>query len=196
MDLENILIIKNTRPSLKDVLEILNKLYGFDITDKSRKRKYIYARKVYFKICRDLQYTFHDVGVAIGYDHATALFHYNSFNVVEVVDFDIYHKALDIVDKLKEIKEEEYSNVIESIKKSNKFSNNQKTSAEYRARISELENELIEIRKNSEAISSIKKLIPFVKEWSEEDLNDFIEFKVIPHSKMLKSRIKPKVFTN
>jgi len=60
--------------SLKDIREFVEKKLELNISNKTRKRKYIDARSLYFKICRDFTLsTFEEIGETLRLNHATVI---------------------------------------------------------------------------------------------------------------------------
>ena len=64
---------------------MLDQYYGFDVLTKTRKQKYVYARKVLFKLAYD---TSHDL----------VIHHNNTFSDVKGLDLMIYNRTIDSMD--------------------------------------------------------------------------------------------------
>jgi hypothetical protein len=63
----------------KDIIAKVSKEFGIDITKKTRKREYLYARAVYFKLAQDIfRRSLTSIGKDIGLDHATVLHSINN----------------------------------------------------------------------------------------------------------------------
>ena len=72
---------------------------GIDITSKSRKRELVYARAIYFKICKDrTNLSLKDIGKTMQLDHATVLHAItNIFPAFEMYNpeyMDIYNRII------------------------------------------------------------------------------------------------------
>ena len=81
------------RISLAEIKKFLNDAYGFNIANSKRKREYVYARKVFCRLGRDYHYTFSSIAEEINTTHCSALYHSNSFDVIDVFDMDIYKEC-------------------------------------------------------------------------------------------------------
>lgn len=58
----------------KDIIAKVSDEFGIDITKKTRKREYLYARAVYYKLSRDIfRRSYASIGDDLGLDHATVL---------------------------------------------------------------------------------------------------------------------------
>ena len=55
-----------------DILKkAVDKKFGLDIATRSRKRKYVYPRKVFCKLARDTRVTFREIGKEINTQHVS-----------------------------------------------------------------------------------------------------------------------------
>lgn len=60
---------------MEKIKRIINKHFDLDISDKTRKFEYVFARACYYKICRDfLGLTFHSIGKSLNKSHCTVLY--------------------------------------------------------------------------------------------------------------------------
>ena len=67
MDLSNTLQTKGIRTHIENCLNI-------DLSLRTRKRNYVYARAVYFKLCKEYtRLSLNDIGLSINMDHASVL---------------------------------------------------------------------------------------------------------------------------
>jgi|14_taG_2_1085336.scaffolds.fasta_scaffold04359_7 saccharopine dehydrogenase-like NADP-dependent oxidoreductase len=56
------------------IRNLVEKHFNLDISNKSRKFKYVFARACYYKICRDFGgYTYHKIAKTLDKNHATVL---------------------------------------------------------------------------------------------------------------------------
>ena len=63
----------------KEIIVKVSNEFGIDITKRTRKREYLYARAVYFKLAKDIfRRSLTDIGKDIGLDHATVLHSINN----------------------------------------------------------------------------------------------------------------------
>lgn len=89
----------------------LDKLYGFDISTKSRSRKYPYARKVFCKLARLRieSYGLTEIGSHISVKHDVVIYNLKTFNYIGKSDVLIFNKlsnkylGTDLPEKPKEI---------------------------------------------------------------------------------------------
>lgn len=77
--------------TINKIIKKVSTEFGLDITKRSRKREYVYARAVYYKIARDMyNKTLSEIGRSVGVDHATVLHSIkNVFPVIERFEPDI-----------------------------------------------------------------------------------------------------------
>ena len=56
------------------IKELVEKETGIDITEKTHKRPVVYARAMYFKLCRDkTNHNLHEIGESVGRHHTSVL---------------------------------------------------------------------------------------------------------------------------
>jgi len=68
---------------LDEIRKLVSLEVGVDITLKTRKREVVYARAIYFKLCREFtMQPLSAIGKEVGRDHATVLHGINIFNDV------------------------------------------------------------------------------------------------------------------
>jgi hypothetical protein len=72
----------------------LDKLYGFDISTKTRNRKYAYARKVFCKLARlhIKSYGLTEIGGYISVKHDVVIYNLKTFNYIGESDVFIFNK--------------------------------------------------------------------------------------------------------
>ena len=81
-----------------DILKkAVDKKFGLDIATRSRKRKYVYPRKVFCKLARDTRVTFREIGNEINTQHDLVVFHCNT---VDVIDYEHKDKHDELIDEL------------------------------------------------------------------------------------------------
>jgi len=75
----------NENEMLNSIKEYVNNLYGLDIVKDTRKREYVDARALYYKLCKDLtKCTLTVIGNSVNRDHASVLHALN--NTVHYID--------------------------------------------------------------------------------------------------------------
>ena len=80
------------------IRKLLIKLFENDFTVRSRERKNVYQRAIYFKLCEDFtRCSLTDIGQSVGLDHATVIHSRKIFNNLklwrEEEYLDIYREA-------------------------------------------------------------------------------------------------------
>ena len=80
------------------IQKLLIKLFENDFTVRSRERKNVYQRAIYFKLCEDFtRCSLTDIGQSVGLDHATVIHSRKIFNNLklwrEEEYLDIYREA-------------------------------------------------------------------------------------------------------
>lgn len=90
---------KSINPS--EVLVIVNKELGIDITKNTRNRYYIDGRCIYYKILRDeLHMSYQSIGATLNKNHATVMHHLKSFDFNLAYDYNLrtlYNNCVDLV---------------------------------------------------------------------------------------------------
>jgi len=152
--------------TLQDLTDKLNEYYKFDIKERTRKRKYVYARKVYSVIAREMGYTFEKIGAHIGLKHDAVLYHCRSIYSVEIKDKVIFNRVIkDFSLPIKEIDLDTKKAIMQAEAESKAIDN-----------VSYISQKLID------SITGI------VKEWDIESINDFINTRLEPYDKMMQAK--------
>ena len=155
---------------LKKIKELVEAGYGFSLNVKTRHRDGIYALKVFSQLARNRRHTYLSIADSVKKTHATILYHFNSFHTIEPYDLKIYNNCLEVMNDPSFGFNTTYDAVI--IKEKNKtIKNLQKT-------VVELEHRLKEYNSN-------KKILEMFAGWSEDQKNDFIEYRLKPYSKLI-----------
>jgi len=161
--------------TLEQLKQEIEKRYGFEISGQTRKRKVVYARKVFCKLGRIMKYTFQDIGDTIGVNHCSALYHNNTFYCVEDSDNKIYNS---ILEDYFEIEEEDNVVILEE------------KELEYKAKIKELERKISVLEAKPTSLS--EDIIKKVDSWDFETKIEFVETRLSPFERLVKSRVKRK----
>jgi len=74
---------------------MLDQYYGFDLLTRTRKQKYVYGRKVLFKLANELGYGPSAIAEAYDTTHDLVIHHNNTFSDVKGLDLMIYNRAID-----------------------------------------------------------------------------------------------------
>ena len=74
---------------------MLDQYYGFDILTKTRKQKYVYARKVLFKLASELGFGPTEIALNFDTSHDLIIHHNNTFGDVKGIDLMVYNRAID-----------------------------------------------------------------------------------------------------
>lgn len=74
---------------LKEIRSIVEQECNLNLNNKTRKREYVFARAVYYKLCREItNNSYEDIGKTLDKDHATVL------HGVRIFDTFLMQKAL------------------------------------------------------------------------------------------------------
>lgn len=151
--------------TLQDLTNKLNEYYKFDIKERIRQREYVYARKVYSKLAREMGYTFEQIGAHIGVGHAAVLYHCRTIYSVNTKDKIIFNRVI-----------KHFSLPIQDIELKTKKEIMQ-AEAESRARdnVSYVSQKLIE------------HIAGVVKEWDTESIKNFINTRLNPYDKLIEA---------
>ena len=155
---------------LKKIKELVEAGYGFSLNVKTRHRDGIYALKVFSQLARNRRHTYLSIADAVKKTHATILYHYNSFHTIEPYDLKIYNNCLEVINDPSFGFNTTYDAVVIK-EKDQEIKKLQKT-------VLELEHELREFKSN-------KKFLQMFDGWSEDQKNDFIEYRLKPYSKLI-----------
>lgn len=93
--------------------EVVREIFLVDVSEDSRKRAVVDARRVYSKILRDEHYSFESIGDSIGKDHATIIHYVKSIDTILNYDKDLREKYI----ACKEIYIEKRESIFEEMKK-------------------------------------------------------------------------------
>lgn len=106
--------------TLKEIRKVVEQEFNLNINKKIRSNEYVYARAVYYKLCKVItQAPLADIGKTLNKNHATVLHGiriFDSFLIQKVfykTELSIYKKILDVYT---EDKEKNPSTLIEKIK--------------------------------------------------------------------------------
>lgn len=150
-----------------DILkQAVDEKFGLDIATRSRKRKYVYPRKVFCKLARDTRVTFREIGNEINTQHDLVVFHCNT---VDVIDYEHKDKHDELIDEL-------------DLVFSKPFIDKQKA---------KIKKEIEQIN-TSETLKRIKCITDVISEWDIETVQEFKKTRLDPFNASLKTRIKPK----
>ena len=151
---------------LDTLKKAVSEKFEVDIAIKSRKRKYVYARKVFCKLARETGATFKAIGKEIDNKHDLVLFHCNTIDVIEYKDKD---KHDELIDELGLVLCKPFGNIEKAkIKKE------------------------IQQTTNNETLKRIKIVTDVISEWDIETLQEFKQTRLDPFNASLKTRIIPK----
>jgi hypothetical protein len=80
------------------IKEIINERVNIDITANTRSRKHVYARAVYYKLCRELtKMKLHEIAATVNRNHASVLHGINNvFKIIKEYNDPMYEIYLDL----------------------------------------------------------------------------------------------------
>jgi hypothetical protein len=165
--------------TLEQLKQEVERRYGFEISGQTRKRNVVYARKVFCKLGRLMNYTFQDIGNTIGVNHCSALYHNNTFYSVEDYDNKIYNSILEDYCEI----EKDESNVESVVILEGK-------ELEYKARIKELERKISVLEAKPTSLS--EDIVKKVDSWDFETKIEFVDTRLVPFERLVKSRVMRK----
>jgi len=164
--------------TLEQLKQEVERRYGFEISGQTRKRNVVYARKVFCKLGRLMEYTFQDIGNTIGVNHCSALYHNNTFYSVESLDVKIYNKIKTYctIKKKKNTKD-----IILILEEKEEF---------YKSKIKKLNKKISELE--SEPSSESQFISKRIDDWDFETKSEFINTRLVPFERLVKSRVMRK----
>ena len=144
----------------------VDKKFGLDIATRSRKRKYVYARKVFCKLARETGATFQAIGDEINTKHDLVLFHCNT---IDVIEYQYKDKHDELIDELNLVFSKPFANI---------------EKAKIKKQIAQIN--------TSETLKRIKCITDVISEWDIETVQEFKQTRLDPFNASLKHRVKPK----
>lgn len=141
--------------------------FKIDLDNSSRKRKYVFAKKVFCKLARDTGATFKAIGNEINTKHCNVLFHVNTIDTIGYEDKD---KHDELIDEL-------------GLGLSQPFFDIEKA---------KIKKEITRTT-DSETLNRIKSVTDIISEWDIQTLQEFKQTRLDPFNVSLKHRVKPKV---
>ena len=164
------------------LIQECSRMCGKDIRGKSRLRKTVYARAVFYTIVKSLhpKLSLTAIGNSVNRDHATVL--YGLRNAKDTYMKDVMYQAM-------------YTEVISKVNANpDKFDVMQHTMIEIDPKTYKLINELKSnlkrtLRENDKLKNQMKnkRLLNAISEMPEEKIDDFIDTRLIPYTKMIKT---------
>ena len=93
----------------KEIIARVSKEFGIDITKRTRKTEYLYARAVYYKLAKEIFHrTYADIGKEVGLNHATVLHSIKEvFPVIKMFEPNIIVRYNKLYDRIKFDKEQQ-----------------------------------------------------------------------------------------
>lgn len=80
---------------IRDIRSLVEMKLDLDLSDKSRKRELVYARAIYFKLCRVLtKETLYRIGKSLNQNHATVLNGISIYDNVISEGYEPYHNKI------------------------------------------------------------------------------------------------------
>lgn len=153
---------------LDKLKKAVDKKFGLDIATRSRKRKYVYARKVFCKLARETGATFQAIGNEINTKHDLVLFHCNT---IDVIEYQYKDKHDELIDELKLVF-------------SKPFTKKEKPKPKPKKQIAKTN--------ISKTLKRIKCITDVISEWDIETVQEFKQTRLDPFNASLKHRVKPK----
>jgi chromosomal replication initiation ATPase DnaA len=100
--------------NLETIIKNVSREFGLDIRTRSRKREYIYARAIYYKISREIyRKTLSEIGAGVNTNHATVLHSIkNVYPVIERFEPKVMESYFKLKDKVFFEAEQMNSNIL------------------------------------------------------------------------------------
>ena len=90
--------------TIKEIIDALNELYGFDVLKKTRLRKYAYARKILTCLLSNHGHTNESITSSIGIKHHLIIYNHATIDTIAKIDMVNYNRCIDKLDlKMKKI---------------------------------------------------------------------------------------------
>ena len=151
---------------LETLKQAVSDKFKIDLDNSSRKRKYVYAKKVFCKLARETGATFKEIAEEINTKHCNVLFHVNS---IDVIGYEHKDKHDELIDEL-------------NLDLSIPFFDIEKA---------KIKKEIKQTTDN-ETYNRIKSVTDVISEWDIETLQEFKQTRLDPFNASLKTRVIPK----
>ncbi len=102
---------------METIKSIIEKETKLSLNVKSRKREYIFARALYFKLCKEqTSNTLEKIGKSIGFSHANVMHSINKiYPEIKMYDTDSYYAYLKCVKLTEALKKQQFDLLKEAI---------------------------------------------------------------------------------
>jgi hypothetical protein len=151
---------------LEILKQAVSEKFKIDLDNSSRKRKYVFAKKVYCKLARDTGATFKAIGDEINTKHCNVIFHVNTIDTIGYKDKDKHDELIDELGL-------DFSQPFFDIEKAKIKKEIQRTT-------------------DSDTLKRIKSVTDIISEWDIETLREFKQTRLDPFNTSLKTRVMPK----
>jgi len=81
--------------TLDELKYVLDQMYGYDITRKTRVRERAYAKKVFITLAKDFGFRWKDIVKVIGQKHDVCIWHHKTFGDIKPMDLMMYNACID-----------------------------------------------------------------------------------------------------
>jgi hypothetical protein len=85
---------ETTESEINSLKEIINNMFSVDLSENTRERKLVDARKVYSKVLRDRGHTYELIAKSLNRDHATIIHYMSSIDSILLYDKNLRDKYL------------------------------------------------------------------------------------------------------
>tara|TARA_Y100001938_G_C8081556_1_gene429474 strand:- start:1344 stop:1880 length:537 start_codon:yes stop_codon:yes gene_type:complete len=104
---------------LKEIEKLVTSVTNVNINSKSRQRRFVEARGVYYKVCREVfKYNLYTIGKSLGFGHATVMYALKNFkywrygNPKLISDYDKVLNLINIINSEEDEDENVFSRLI------------------------------------------------------------------------------------
>ncbi|MFT5875741.1 MAG: hypothetical protein ACI8WT_004737 [Clostridium sp.] len=84
--------------TLEELKFFLDKMYGFDLSIKTKKREKVYAKRVFINLAYNYGYEVQDIHPLMKLKHPVIKHHRSNFGTIMPIDLDMYNKCIDYFD--------------------------------------------------------------------------------------------------
>jgi chromosomal replication initiation ATPase DnaA len=102
---------------METIKKVIEKETKLSLSVRSRKREYLFARALYYKLCKEeTAYSLQKIGDSLGFSHANVMHSINKiYPEIKKYDTDSYYAYLKCQNLTKKIKEQQFNLLNEAI---------------------------------------------------------------------------------
>jgi len=95
---------------METIKKVIEKQTKLSLNERSRKREYLFARALYYKLCKEeTAYSLQKIGASLGFSHANVMHSINKiYPEIKEYDTDSYYAYLKCKKLTKELKKQQF----------------------------------------------------------------------------------------